>query len=412
MSSEELHSRASSLFPGSVNSPVRYYTPYPKFIRSGKGSRITDEDGREYIDYCMAFGPMIFGHSNRRIVDSVKKQLDMGMLFGAPVRLEVELGERIRDAIPSMEMMRFTNSGTEATMHAVRLARYFTGRNLILKLEGGFHGSHDYALTTVKVENLGSPEDAATIEVPFNNNQALEDIFRRYGSKIAAFILEPVMGNIGVVLPEKDFLLKARKVTEEYGSLLIFDEVITGFRSSYGGYQDIAGIKPDLTTLGKIVGGGMPVGVFGGRSDIMKNVAPGGKFYQQGTFSGNPVTMAAGVAGLEFLKESDYSVPSGIASRLAVHIERTFREAGIPVDVNHTGTMFTVFFNRNQVRDNTTAMASDREMFNRFFDSLLSRGIFIAKSQFEACFVSFAHTEDDVAQTERIIRETAEELGS
>ncbi len=412
MSSEELYTRASSLFPGAVNSPVRYYPPYPKFIRSGTGSRITDEDGKAYIDYCMAFGPMIFGHSNRTIVESVKKQLDLGMLFGAPGRLEVELGERIRNAIPSMEMMRFTNSGTEATMHAVRLARYFTGRNLILKLEGGFHGSHDYTLESVKAEKLGSPEDAKTIEVPFNNIEALEDVFRKYGKSIAAFILEPVMGNIGVVLPEKDFLLKARKLTEEYGSLLIFDEVITGFRSSYGGYQDIAGIRPDLTTLGKIVGGGMPVGVFGGRSDLMKNVAPGGKFYQQGTFSANPVTMAAGVAGLDFLKESDYSVPSGIATRLSEYIGKTFSESGIPVQVNNTGTMFTVFFNKNKVTDNATAMTSDTGMFNRFFESLLEKGIFIAKSQFEACFVSFAHTEEDVAQTENIMKETAEELSS
>lgn len=412
MSSEDLYSRASSLFPGAVNSPVRFYPPYPKFIRSGTGSRITDEDGKSYIDYCLAFGPMIYGHTNPRIVESVKSQLDLGVSFGAPGKLEVELGERIRDAIPSMEMLRFTNSGTEATMHALRLAKFFTGRNLILKLEGGFHGSHDYTLTTRKTEELGSPEDTATIEVPFNNIRALEDIFSQYGKHIAAFILEPVMGNIGVVLPDRDFLQMARKLTEEFGSLLIFDEVITGFRSSYGAYQDIAGIKPDLTTLGKIVGGGMPVGVFGGREDIMKNVSPEGKFYQQGTFSANPVTMAAGVAGLDFLKESDYSVPTGIATGLSEFIGKTFSNAGIPVRVNHTGTMFTVFFNKEEVTDNASAMSSDTAMFTRFFESLLKRGVFIAKSQFEACFVSFAHTEKDVEQTEKIISEAAEELSS
>lgn len=410
MSSEELYSRASSLFPGAVNSPVRFYPPYPKFIKSGSGSRITDEDGKSYIDYCLAFGPMILGHSNRKVVESVKFQLDIGISFGAPGRLEVELGERIRNAIPSMEMMRFTNSGTEATMHSLRLAKFFTGRNLILKVEGGFHGSHDYALSTTRIESLGSPENQATIEVPFNNTKALEEMFSKFGKYIAAFILEPVMGNIGVVLPDKDFLKRARELTEEYGSLLIFDEVITGFRSHYGGYQDMAAIKPDLTTLGKIVGGGLPVGVFGGRSDIMKNVSPSGKFYQQGTFSGNPVTMAAGIAALDVLRNSDYSVPTGYSTRLSESIEKSFSNAGIPVNVNHTGTMFTVFFNKNRVSDNATAMASDTGMFTRFFESLLDKGIFIAKSQFEACFVSFAHTGEDVRETEEVIKATAEEL--
>lgn len=410
MSSEELFSRASSLFPGAVNSPVRFYPPYPRFIKSGSGAKIKDEDGRSYIDYCLAFGPMILGHSNKIIVEKVGKQLGVGMGFGAPGKLEVELGERIRSAIPSMEMMRFTNSGTEATMHAVRLARYFTGRNLILKIEGGFHGSHDYALNTKKTEELTRPDETATIETPFNDSRVLEEVFRKFGNHLAAFILEPVMGNIGVVPPEKDFLLKARKLTEEYGTLLILDEVITGFRSSYGGYQDIVGIKPDLTTLGKIVGGGMPVGVFGGRSDIMKNVAPSGKFYQQGTFSANPVTMAAGVAELDILRESDYSVPARYSTELSEFTQKKFSNEGIPVHVNSTGTMFTVFFNKDTVKDNASAMKSDTGMFTRFFEKLLDKGIFIPKSQFEACFVSFAHTGDDVKQTEAVIGETAEEL--
>ena len=410
MSSEELYSRASSIFPGAVNSPVRFYPPYPRFIRSGSGSRITDEDGRSYIDYCLAFGPMILGHSNRKVVESVKSQLDLGMTFGAPGRLEVELGERIRGAIPSIEMLRFTNSGTEATMHALRLAKFFTGRKMVLKVEGGFHGSHEDALTTTKIEDIRSPAGPATIEIPFNDTEALEAVFRKFGRNIAAFIVEPVMGNIGVVLPEKAFLVKARKLTEEYGSLLIFDEVITGFRSNYGGYQDISGIKPDLTTLGKIVGGGMPVGVFGGRADIMKNVAPSGKFYQQGTFSANPVTMAAGIAELDVLKESDYSVPTGYSARLSEYTEKTFSKIGIPVRVNHVGTMFTVFFNRNKVTDYASAASSNTELFGRFFSSLLDNGVFIPKSQFEACFVSFAHSEEDVAETEVAIGRTSEEL--
>ncbi len=411
MSSEDLFSRASSIFPGAVNSPVRFYPPYPRFIRSGSGSRITDEDGRTYIDYCLAFGPMILGHSNLKVVESVKAQLDLGMSFGAPGKLEVELGERIREAIPSIEMLRFTNSGTEATMHALRLAKFYTGRKLILKIEGGFHGSHEDALTTTKVEELKSPGEQATIEVPFNNIEALEAIFRKFGKYIAAFIVEPVMGNIGVVLPEKEFLVKARKLTEEYGSVLIFDEVITGFRSSYGGYQDITGIKPDLTTLGKIVGGGLPVGVFGGREDIMKNVAPSGKFYQQGTFSANPVTMAAGIAELDVLKNSDYSVPTGYSTRLSEFTAKSFSKIGIPVQVNHIGTMFTVFFNSNIVMDYASAASSSTEMFGKFFNSLLDKGVFIPKSQFEACFVSFAHSKDDIEETEEIISSISEEMG-
>lgn len=410
MSSKELFSKAESLFPGAVNSPLRFYPPYPRFIKSGSGARITDEDGRSYIDYCLAFGPMIYGHSNKKIVDKVKVQLDLGMSFGAPGRGEVQLGERISDAIPSIEMMRFTNSGTEATMHAIRLARFFTGRKLILKVEGGFHGSHDYALSTVNPEQLSSPDETATIEVPFNDVSALVEIFRKYGKHLAAFILEPVMGNIGVIPPNGDYLAEARKLTEEYGTLLIFDEVITGFRSSYGAYQDIAGVRPDLTTLGKIIGGGMPVGVFGGREDIMKNVAPLGKFYQQGTFSGNPVTMAAGIAGLDFLKESDYSVPVDYSARLSKYIETTFKSYGHPVNVNQVGTMFTVFFNSNKVKDNDSAMKSDTEMFTRFFETLLEKGIFVARSQFEACFMSFAHTESEISQTESVIKETAEIL--
>lgn len=410
MSSESLYSRASSLFPKGVNSPVRFYEPYPRFISKGEGSAIYDEDGRRYIDYCLAFGPMILGHSRAEVVTAISRQVEKGISFGAPGAVEVELGETIREAIPSIEKMRFTNSGTEATMHAIRLARHFTGRKLLLKIEGGFHGSHEYTLSGKTPDKITSTDVEDTLEVPFNDECALEDVFSRFGRHIAAFIVEPVLGNIGVVPPAKGYLELARRLTEENGALLIFDEVITGFRSSFGGYQDLAGIRPDLTTLGKIIGGGLPVGLFGGREDIMKNVAPEGKFYQQGTFSGNQATMAAGLETLKLLKVADYGIPAGYASRLSSSAENALRAVGIPVHVNHTGTMFTVFFNGNDVVDNRTAMLSDTGRFWKFFNGLLSEGIFIAKSQFEASFVSFAHSKDDVSATENVFRRVAETL--
>lgn len=396
MSSESLFNRASSLFPGGVNSPVRAYSPYPRYIRSGSGSRIVDEDGKEYVDYCLAFGPMILGHANHEVDERLKAQVDLGLTFGAPGRLEVELGERIRKAIPSIEMMRFTNSGTEATLHAIRLARHYTGRGMILKLEGGFHGAHDYSLYPVKQEEASENIGNITIETPFNDIEALRRTFGRFGNRIAALILEPVMGNIGVVPPDPEFLREARRMTQEYGSLLIFDEVITAFRFHYGGYQDLAGTKPDLTTMGKIIGGGLPVGLFGGRRDIMENISPSGKLYQQGTFSANPMTMAGGLATLDVLSRSDYSVPAAHARKIAESAEKIFQEAGIPVKANQAGTMFTIFFNGDRVKDNVTASRSDTGMYLRFFTELLQHGVFTPKSQFEACFVSFAHTEDDL----------------
>ena len=411
MSSDSLFSRAKSLFPGGVNSPVRFYPPYPRFMAKGVGSKLIDEDGNEYIDYCLAFGPMILGHSRAEVVEAIREQAGKATSLGTPGSMEVELGERIRSAIPSMEMIRFTNSGTEATMHAIRLARHFTGRPLILKVEGGFHGSHDYALESVPFTEPVDPARRATIEVPYNDTEALNAAFQKYGKSIAAFILEPVLGNVGVVEPQPGYLQEARKVTEEYGSLLIFDEVITGFRSSYGAYQDIAGIRPDLTTLGKIVGGGLPVGVFGGRADIMKNVAPSGKFYQQGTFSGNPLSMAGGIAALDVLKGTDYGRPKSLAGQIAEGARLAFSKAGIEVRVNVSGTMLTVFFNSNDVVDSRTASTSNRELFSEYFNGLLENGIFIAASQMEASFLSFAHSHGDASKTIEVIKAVAEKIG-
>ncbi len=412
MSSSSLYTRAKSLFPGGVNSPVRFYPPYPKFMSRGEGSKLIGEDGNEYIDYCLAFGPMILGHSRKEVVEAIREQAGKATSLGTPGRLEVELGERIRSAIPSMEMIRFTNSGTEATMHAIRLARFFTGRPLILKIEGGFHGSHDYALESIPYTGPIDPSQRITIEVPYNDANALNAAFQKYGRNIAAFILEPVLGNVGVVAPQPGYLQEARKITEEYGSLLIFDEVITGFRSSYGAYQNIVEVKPDLTTLGKIVGGGLPVGVFGGREDIMENVSPSGKFYQQGTFSGNPLSMAGGIAALDVLKGLDYSLPTSFAKQIAEAARLAFFKAGVEVKVNVSGTMLTVFFNHNDVVDSKTASTSNSELFSKYFNGLLENGIFIAGSQMEASFLSFAHSKGDVGKTIEVIKSMAEKIGN
>ena len=412
MSSSSLYTRAKSLFPGGVNSPVRFYPPYPKFMSRGEGSKLIGEDGNEYIDYCLAFGPMILGHSRKEVVEAIREQAGKATSLGTPGHLEVELGERIRSAIPSMEMIRFTNSGTEATMHAIRLARFFTGRPLILKIEGGFHGSHDYALESIPYTGPIDPSQRITIEVPYNDANALNAAFQKYGRNIAAFILEPVLGNVGVVAPQPGYLQEARKITEEYGSLLIFDEVITGFRSSYGAYQNIVEVKPDLTTLGKIVGGGLPVGVFGGREDIMENVSPSGKFYQQGTFSGNPLSMAGGIAALDVLKGLDYSLPTSFAKQIAEAARLAFFKAGVEVKVNVSGTMLTVFFNHNDVVDSKTASTSNSELFSKYFNGLLENGIFIAGSQMEASFLSFAHSKGDVGKTIEVIKSVAEKIGN
>ncbi len=410
MSSESLFREASGLFPGGVNSPVRYYEPYPRFMAKASGARIVDVDGRAYIDHCLAFGPMILGHGNEKVRAAIHEQVDTGILYGAPSQEEIFLGRLIRDAIPSIEMMRFTNSGTEATMHALRLARHFTGRDLILKVSGGFHGSHDMALEAQKYREGSEPPRFSTVEVEFNSMDEIQGAFRSLGKRIAAFITEPVLGNVGVVPPDIEFLKAARELTADHGSLLIFDEVITGFRSSYGGFQDSTGIRPDLTTLGKIIGGGFPIGAFGGRSDIMREVAPAGRFYQQGTFSGNPVTMAAGHATLSLLREKDYSQPSGYVKKLAAGIGEIMNDAGVDVHINSWGTMFTVFFSPQPVTDGHSAEKSSQPTYGKFFRALLDHGVYIPKSQMEASFVSFAHTQDDLEMVLKAVSEASSEL--
>ncbi|MCL4350387.1 MAG: glutamate-1-semialdehyde 2,1-aminomutase [Candidatus Thermoplasmatota archaeon] len=403
MVSSSLFNRASKVFPGGVNSPVRYYTPEPIYFARAKGTKLLDEEGKEYLDFSMGFGAVFTGYANSDILDTQMEIFANPVPEGVVNEKEIILGEMINEAVPSMEMMRFTNSGTEATMHAIRLARAFTGRDIIVKMNGGFHGAHDYVL-------IGAGSGAATFGTPtspgipeeigktvlvgeFNHRESLEQIFEKHGNNIAAVIVEPIMGNMGVILPEPCFLEFLRDITEAHGALLIFDEVITGFRFRYGAYQDMIGIRPDLTTMGKIIGGGLPVGVFGGREEIMKNISPQGKVYQSGTFSANPYTMATGIATLEYLKKIDYQS----TIRLACWIEdklKPYEDMGLKV--NRAYNMFTPFFNQQRVWDYPSAVASDSLKFMTFFRGLLKHGIYLSPGQFETSFVGPAHSPESV----------------
>ncbi len=403
MLSDDLFKRASRLFPGGVNSPVRFYEPYPTYFSRASGSRIFDVEGKEYLDFCMGFGVNFAGYSNTTIAEEIMYLLDNTIPEGVPTENEIELGEIIQKAVPSIEKMRFTNSGTEATMHAIRLARAFTGRKLILKMNAGFHGAHDYVLVSAGsgALNFGTPsspgipeEVAKTVLVgDFNNEESIRELFKLHGKDIAAVITEPVLGNLGVIGPEKGFLKFLREITEEYGALLIFDEVITGFRFRYGAYQDMIGVKPDLTTMGKIIGGGMPVGLFGGRADIMNRISPEGNVYQSGTFSANPFTVASGLATLNFLKDKDYEYTISLATWVEDKL-KSFSDMGI--QVNRVYNMFTVFFNEERVWNYETALKSDRKKFMKFFNFSKKHGIYFSPGQFEASFVGMAHTPEEV----------------
>ena len=403
MLSEELFNRASKLFPGGVNSPVRFYSPYPTYFSRASGSRIFDVEGKEYLDFCMGFGVNFAGYSNAEIAEEIMYLLDNTIPEGVPTENEITLGETIQKAVPSVERMRFTNSGTEATMHAIRLARAFTGRKFILKMNAGFHGAHDYVLVNAGsgALNFGSPsspgipdEVSKTVLIgDFNNEESIKELFKKYGHEIAAVITEPVLGNLGVIGPEKGFLKFLREITDEYGALLIFDEIITGFRFKFGGYQDLIGVKPDLTTMGKIIGGGMPIGLFGGRSEIMEKISPQGSVYQSGTFSANPFTVASGIAILNFLKKRDYEYTIGLAQWVEDKL-KNFSDIG--VQVNRVYNMFTIFFNGEKVWNYETALKSDKKKFMDFFNFSKKHGIYFSPGQFEASFVGMAHTPEEV----------------
>jgi glutamate-1-semialdehyde 2,1-aminomutase len=411
--SQQLFERAQHIIPGGVNSPVRAWRSVggqPLFIARGAGARIWDADGNEFLDYVSSWGPLILGHAHPRVVRAIQEAAVRGTSYGAPTALEIELAQRVTRAVPSVEMVRFVNSGTEATMSAIRLARAFTQRELILKFDGGYHGHADFLLakagsglaTLSLPDSAGVPSGVAgtTLIAPYNNLDAVREIFKVHGNNLAAIIVEPVAGNMGVVPPHSAFLQGLRDLTRAHNALLIFDEVITGFRVAYGGAQSLYDVQADLTCFGKIIGGGLPVGAYGGRRDIMQMVAPLGPMYQAGTLSGNPLAMAAGIATLDALAESDaYAQLETRAAQLERGLNDAAARAEIPVTVNRVGSMLTAFFTAQRVTDYASAKTADTKRYAQYFHAMLARGIYLAPSQFEAAFVSLAHTEQDIAFT-------------
>ncbi|WP_078060418.1 glutamate-1-semialdehyde 2,1-aminomutase [Desulfotomaculum copahuensis] len=411
--SEELFAAARKYMPGGVNSPVRAFQAVggqPVFIARGEGAWLYDVDGNRYIDYVGSWGPLILGHRHPEVIAALRDCLETGTSFGAPTALETELAREIVSAIPSVEMVRLVNSGTEATMSALRLARGYTGRNRIVKFEGCYHGHADFllikagsgALTLGVPTSPGVPADTAanTINAPYNDPDTLEQIFAAHGQDIAAVIVEPVAGNMGVVPPQEGFLSFLREITRRYGALLIFDEVMTGFRVAYGGAQERFGINPDLTCLGKIIGGGLPVGAYGGKREIMERVAPAGPVYQAGTLSGNPLAVTAGLATLRILQHpGTYAELERKSARLADGLARAAADAGVPVTLNRVGAMLCLFFTDHPVTDYESACRSNTARFAAFFRTMLSGGVYLAPSQFEAVFISLAHSGEQIDRT-------------
>jgi glutamate-1-semialdehyde 2,1-aminomutase len=424
--SKALFARAQKKIPGGVNSPVRAFRSVggePRFIRSGKGSHVIDVDGNSFIDYLGSWGPLILGHCPSQVQDAIGKQILLGSSFGAPTENEVVLAEMITEAFPAIEKVRLVNSGTEATMSALRLAKAFTGRYKVIKFDGCYHGHVDSMLVKAGsgVATLGIPdtpgvspdESSKTISVPFNDLETIQHVLRQNRSEVAAVIVEPVCGNMGTVLPVTGFLQRLRKLTREHGVLLIFDEVITGFRLAYGGAQELLKLKPDLTCLGKIIGGGLPVGAYGGHEEIMKWIAPEGPVYQAGTLSGNPLAVSAGIATLKALKKKGtYQKLERLTAELTSGLQKAAEHAGVPVQINTIGSMFTVFFTSRQVLDFQSAKTSETGRYAKFFHSMLENGVYFPPSQFEACFVSLAHSREDVHETIQAAREAFEVAAS
>ncbi len=404
---------AKKVIPGGVNSPVRALKAVgakPIFIEKASGQYLYDVEGNRYIDYCLSWGPMILGHSNKYVLDKVKKVMDKGTSFGIPTELETKLGRMITGAIDSVEKVRLVNSGTEAVMTAVRLARGFTGRDKIIKFTGCYHGHVDYllvragsgAMTFGAPSSPGVPKDFTkhTILLPYNNTAMLEKTFKQYSTKIAACIVEPVAGNMGVVTPDENFLNTIRRLCTRNKSILIFDEVVTGFRIRYGGVQELFGVKADLTCLGKIIGGGMPIGACGGKAELMNKLSPEGSIYQAGTLSGNPVCVAAGIATLErLILDNPYKRLDEMTKKLCERIGRSLGQKNIPHVINQVGSMFTVFFSTGAVTDYNSASRSDTSRYARYFRGMLKAGIYLPPSQFEACFLSTKHTKKDIDET-------------
>lgn len=411
--STQLFSEAQQVIPGGVDSPARAFSAVggqPLFIERGEGAHVIDADGNEYVDYVLSWGPLILGHSHPRVAAALKEAVDRGTSYGAPTRLETELAELLIEAMPAVEMVRFVNSGTEATMSALRLARAYTGRDKIVKFVGCYHGHADFLLVQAGsgVATLGLPDSPGvpggtaqdTLTAPYNDLGAVEEAFAAYPDEIAAVIVEPVGGNMGVVPPEEGFLEGLREITANHDAVLIFDEVMTGFRVAYGGAQELYDVEPDLTTLGKVIGGGLPVGAYAGKQEVMETVAPTGPMYQAGTLSGNPLAMTGGIETLKVLGEP--GVFEGIEQKAAVladGVGRAAADAGVTIHQTRVGTMFSNFFTSEPVTDYESAKASDTDKFARYFHVILEEGIYMAPSQFESGFISLAHSSEDIERT-------------
>ncbi|MCP3025528.1 glutamate-1-semialdehyde 2,1-aminomutase [Halobacillus sp. A5] len=410
--SVEAYKKAVDLMPGGVNSPVRAFKSVdmdPIFMEKGKGSKITDIDGNEYIDYVLSWGPLILGHADERVVSALTEAASLGTSFGAPTLLENELANLVIDRVPSIEMLRMVNSGTEATMSALRVARGYTGRNKILKFEGNYHGHGDSLLikagsgvaTLGLPDSPGVPESIAknTITVPYNDMESVKYVFEEYGEDLAAVIIEPVSGNMGVVPPKEQFLSELRHLTERNGTVLIFDEVMTGFRVGYQCAQGHFNVTPDMTCLGKVIGGGLPVGAYGGKKEIMERVAPVGDIYQAGTLSGNPLAMTAGYETLKAMDESAYTEINKKVDRLIEGFEAAAEEHQVPLTINRAGSMVGIFFTEGPVENFEMANHSDLERFAKYYRGMIEQGIFLPPSQFEGLFLSVAHTDEDIEKT-------------
>lgn len=418
MRSEELFNEAKNYLPGGVDSPVRAYKPYPFFAKHGKGSRIFDVDGNTYIDYCLAYGPLVLGHANYKIMQDVKKQLELGTAFGVPTEKEIELAKLVIKKVPCAQMVRFVNSGTEATMSAIRLARAATGKKKIIKFEGSYHGAHDYVLVKSGSGAFGLPDSPGvpeettknTLLIPFNDEEALNRVIEREGEEIAAIIVEPIMGNIGCILPKDGYLKFLREITEYNNIILIFDEVITGFRIAEGGAQEYFGVVPDLVTLGKILGGGFPIGALAGKKELMEMIAPSGSVYQAGTFNGNPVSVTAGISMLKQLDDSFYSTLDKKGNKMRNELMDVLAYNGFDFKVSGLSSMFQIYFTDREVYDYNSAKSADTEKFDQYFKELIKNGVFIPPSQFECCFISLMHDDEDIEKTLQIVNKALNEL--
>lgn len=411
MKSEELFEESKKFLAGGVDSPVRAYKPYPFFAERAKGSKIFDVDGKSYIDYCLAYGPMVLGHANPDVMSDVVLQLRSGSAYGVPTEREIELAKLVVNRVPCAEMVRFVNSGTEATMSAIRLARAATGRNKIIKFEGAYHGAHDYVLVKSGSgaaglpDSPGVPDDTTknTMLIPFNNEEAVEETFKNQGDSIAAIIIEPIMGNVGFVPPKEGYLEFLREITSENGAVLIFDEVITGFRIAEGGAQEQFKVTPDLVTFGKILGGGFPIGALSGKKEFMEMLAPSGSVYQAGTFNGNPISITAGLSTLKQLNSSFYFEMNSKGNILRNGINDLIADNGLDYKAVGMSSMFQIYLTDREVWNYEDAKTADTDKFQMYFQTLLKNGVFIPPSQFECCFLSLMHDSEDIQKTLEII---------